>query len=42
MRAQEQSNKPIAHMPNIGKQTVDTHVSRILSKLSVPHHAQAS
>jgi len=40
--AQGQSNKEIAHALSIGEKTVKTHVSNILSKLSVPSRTQAA
>ena len=40
--AQGRSNKEIAHDLSIGEKTVKTHVSNILSKLSVPSRTQAA
>ena len=40
--AQGRSNKEIAHDLTIGEKTVKTHVSNILSKLSVPSRTQAA
>jgi len=40
--AQGQSNKEIAQALSIGEKTVKTHVSNILSKLSVPSRTQAA
>jgi len=40
--AQGRSNKEIAHDLGIGEKTVKTHVSNILSKLSVPSRTQAA
>jgi NarL family two-component system response regulator LiaR len=40
--ARGQSNKEIAHALSIGEKTVKTHVSNILSKLSVPSRTQAA
>jgi DNA-binding NarL/FixJ family response regulator len=40
--AQGKSNKEIAQALNIGEKTVHSHVSNILSKLSVPSRTQAA
>ncbi len=40
--AEGRSNKEISKILNIGEQTVKTHVSRILDKLSVPSRTQAA
>ena len=40
--ARGRSNKEIAHDLTIGEKTVKTHVSNILSKLSVPSRTQAA